>query len=462
MVTRILWCALAMGGPAVLARAASADAVAAPSTGTGRSGADIAPDLRMLLADPDALAGWMRVHDPMVDVAQARVEAATAAAAQTRVLPNPALDLEVGNFALGHGNVDPNDGHHGPASVAHTTHVSVGISELFEIGKRTPRRAAAELRVRASSETGLAVLGEHIGDALESLGHLAYVTARRDAVTLNLDAAKKLLALEKVRLDKADLSQAEYARIDLDTDQLSLLLDRANADVAEAIAQCSTALYGTCEPTSLDGTALDAGAPLPRVPTDIVAEIAARPARRADQLEAAALGEDARLAGARAIPDPTVGISYSHDTYNYGGNLPNVAAVTVGIPLTIFDVGKADAQAARATARAIEAQSAAEVRVGAGHVDALDDQLTALANVLSRLEMDAVPKSARIIEQTRRSFDLGQAGLSDLLQVERAHRDLLLQVLDIRFELFTVRLQLRRELGLDDEAARAAIGRKQS
>ncbi len=451
-MTRILCFALVVVGPAFLGRGAFGD--------TTPPGATTVPDPRTLLADPVALATWMRAHDPMVEATDARVEAASASAAQTRVLPNPILDVEAGNFALGHGNIDPNDGHYGPNAPSRTTHFAVGVSELFEIGKRAPRRDAADLRVRATAEAGLAVLGDHLGDAAETLGHLAYVTARRDAVTTNLEAAKKLLALEKVRLDKADLSQAEYARIELDTEQLSLLRDRANADVAAAIAECSSTLYGICQPTSLDGAALDAGAPLPQPILDVAAQIAARPARRADGLEAAALGQDARLATARATPDPTFGIAFTHDAYNYGGNLPNAATVTVSIPLTIFDRGKADAQASRASAHAVRAQSAAEVRLGTGRVDALDDQLTALAAVLTRLESESVPKSATIIGQTQRSFDLGQAGLADLLQVERAHRDLLLQVLDTRFELFTVRLQLRRELGLDDEAARAAIGRK--
>ena len=73
-----------------------------------------------------------------------------------------------------------------------------------------------------------------------------------------------------------------------------------------------------------------------------------------------------------------------------------------------------------------------------------------------------VPKSARIIEQTRRAFDLGQAPLADLLLVERAHRDLLLELLDTRFDLFNVRAQLRQQLGLDDQAARDAGGRNPS
>ncbi|HEX7704102.1 MAG TPA: hypothetical protein VF403_25345, partial [Kofleriaceae bacterium] len=82
-----------------------------------------------------------------------------------------------------------------------------------------------------------------------------------------------------------------------------------------------------------------------------------------------------------------------------------------------------------------------------------------LVTMLQRLESDSVPKSTLIIVQTQKAFDLGQARLADLLLVERAHRDLLLEVLDTRFDLFTVRAQLRQALGLDDEVARNATGR---
>jgi outer membrane protein TolC len=96
------------------------------------------------------------------------------------------------------------------------------------------------------------------------------------------------------------------------------------------------------------------------------------------------------------------------------------------------------------------------VDIARGEVVALRAQRATLATTLTRLEGEAVPKSALIVQQTRRSFDLGQAGLADLLLAERAHRELLLEVLDTRFDLFNVRAQLRQALGLDDQAARTA------
>jgi len=133
--------------------------------------------------------------------------------------------------------------------------------------------------------------------------------------------------------------------------------------------------------------------------------------------------------------------------------------LTLGIPLPVFDRGDHDEAAARASARAAAAEDRAAVRDAAGQVEALVAQRAALSGCRLFLGADTVPKSAQIVAQTRRAFDLGQAPLSDLLLAERAHRDLLLEVLDTRFELFGVRGQLRQALGLDDSIARSVQGR---
>ena len=123
----------------------------------------------------------------------------------------------------------------------------------------------------------------------------------------------------------------------------------------------------------------------------------------------------------------------------------------------MFDRGTHDAAAARANARAIVAEDQATVREARGIVDALARPARHARRRRSRSSRTTrFPKSTQIIEQTRKAFDLGQARLADLLLVERAHRDLLLEVLDTRFDLFNVRAQLRQALGLDDEIARLA------
>ena len=99
------------------------------------------------------------------------------------------------------------------------------------------------------------------------------------------------------------------------------------------------------------------------------------------------------------------------------------------------------------------------MREARGQVEALLAIRRTLDATLATLAADALPKAAQIIATTRRAFDLGQTRLADLLLVERTHRELLLEVLDTRFQLFEVRAQLRQVLGLDDADAARAPGR---
>jgi cobalt-zinc-cadmium efflux system outer membrane protein len=415
---------------------------------------DAIPGVRTLLANPAELAAWLAAHDPMIESAHARTEAAAEASEQARVLPNPQLQGGVGGIAVGGGNSLA--GVVGPTSFAQTGNFSVGIGELVEIGKRGPRSDAAALRAREAGEVAVGALGARLGDATATLGKLAYVASKRDVVAQNLDAARELQALEKTRLDNKDLSALEFGRIELDTEELEIQLGRAEAELASAVAACSATLFAPCSAAGLDSAALDAAAPLPDALPEPQKAIEDRPARQATKLEAEALGNDAQLARNRRIPDPTLGVSWTYDRYAYGGSLPQTLAVTVGIPLPLFDTGAHDAAAARASARAIVAEDQATLREARGIVDALVAQRQTLVQTLQKLETVEIPKSTQIISQTRKAFDLGQARLADLLLVERAHRDLLLEVLDTRFDLFNVRAQLRQALGLDDEIARIA------
>jgi cobalt-zinc-cadmium efflux system outer membrane protein len=413
--------------------------------------ADPAVDVRPLFTDPLKLARWLAGRDPQVAAARARAEAAIAASHQAGVHPNPQLSASLGGLVVGATNPSaPRLG------LDQTTNVTAGVSQLFELGKRGPRQQAARLRADEAAVQATATLGARVGEAMATLGKLAYVTSRRAAVAANLETARALLALEKVRHDHADLSGAEFSRIELDTQAIELQLGRADADVATAAAVCSAVLHAPCSTDGIaEPTALDAAAPLPEpVPDDDA--IAHRSAREVSRLEIAALGADALLARRRAVPDPTIGVSYTYDNLVVAGNQQQTVMLSLSLPLPIFDRGDHDATALAATARADAADDRAVVDIARGEVVALRAQRATLATTLTRLEGEAVPKSALIVQQTRRSFDLGQAGLADLLLAERAHRELLLEVLDTRFDLFNVRAQLRQALGLDDQAARTA------
>ncbi|HEX3762819.1 MAG TPA: TolC family protein [Kofleriaceae bacterium] len=443
--------------------AASIAASAALALAAAPAGADTAAPVHALLADPAQLAAWLRDHDPTSRASQAKVEQARELAHQAGVYQNPQLSAGVSDIALGLGNLPPPTPEapmpmRGPISPLKTSNLSVGISELFEIGKRGPRRAAAELRTREAIESSVENLGGRLSDATVALGKIAYVVAVRDVARQNLEAARQLEANERKRLEHKDLAGIDFARIELDTQELEVELTRADADIAVALTACTATLFAGCNVEGLDVATLDTAAAVPAELADATRAVADRPSHQAQRLEASALGQDAVLADHRKLPDPTIGLTYTYDNYNYSGSLPHSLAVSVGIPLPLLDRGNHDAAAARASARSIELEEDATLRTELGAVEGLRKQFLAVRATLERYERESLPRSQAIVEQARKAFDLGQTGLAELLLDERVHRDLVHKILDTRFELFGVRTQLRRALGLDDVAARSAGG----
>jgi len=249
--------------------------------------ADDAPaPVKGLLADPAQLATWLRDRDPIVESNHAKVEAAHELGEQARVLPNPQLTFTAGGFVLGNTNSsDGSPGSQSPGlSLGQTTNYEIGVGELIELGKRGPRRHAADTRVREAGENSVGALGDRLNDATTALGKLTYAASKRDVAAANLDAAKKLRDNEKVRVDHQDLSPLEFARIELDTEELELALGKAEAELAGAIATCSATLYARCVAEGLDPQALDAGAPLPAALPETTTAVENRPVRIAQKL----------------------------------------------------------------------------------------------------------------------------------------------------------------------------------
>jgi outer membrane protein, heavy metal efflux system len=184
---------------------------------------DVTAPVRALLADPIQLANWLSDRDPKVEAARAKVEAAHEQGAQARVYPNPQLSLGTGGFTVGN-NAPPGTPQ---LSLSQTINFSAGLSELFELGKRGPRKNAADLRGQEAGEQMVGALGDRLGDATTALGKLTYDVAKRDVLSVNLDAARRLRDNEKIRLDNKDLSPLEYERIELDTTELEIQLSRA-------------------------------------------------------------------------------------------------------------------------------------------------------------------------------------------------------------------------------------------
>lgn len=435
----------ALRAPAIVAAMAAAIAIAAPCIAR----ADDPPDapakapVGRLLVDTPALTTWVERQSRELAAARARVAAARADLGQSRVLPNPVVDFSVDDMAIGHRN---------PPNVpwTQTPAVSVGLSETVEIGKRGPRSEAARLRLEAAKLGTRSTAVEKVSDARQALAEVAYRKARKEVLDASLADAKQGLELERIRMSKGDISGNDLERLELDTISLETDVTRARAEYDSALASCEALLYAPCDPSDATADALDRAAPVPDAPNGVRLE--ERPDIAAARLEQKASREDAVLARRRAIPDPTFRVGYTHDfLWSYSGSQANTLSASVAVPLPIFDHGQHDA--ARAEARAAEIAATTDANLVQARADraALEGRRRSLERSLGVLEHQALPKSTGVLASIGKAFDQGQVSLTDLLLARRNHLQIQLGIIDLRYDTFGVRNELRRVLGLDQD-----------
>ena len=431
-----------------LSRAAWADEPVTPSPvsvspSASPSATGPAAPIATLLSDPRALVAWLTRMNPDVRAASARVAQASDEVGASRVWQNPTLDLGVSNFAVGRLNRG------GPAKRADTLAYSVGLSQTFELGKRGPRSDAAKLRRDASGEEYRDTLLGLVSDARAAMTRVAYLGAREHILEDTLVSAQSMADLTKIRLDRGDVSGVDHARLMLDAERVERDVSDNRSDLQDALADCEALLFAACQ---ADGATLDSAeksASGPFAVDDLDSVIAGRPALRALRLEQRAAVSDATLHRRSAIPDPTVGVSYTRDYDEAAGSQPYTVGVSASIPLPFFDHGQYQALEADHHAEELSAQAQSMQRHAASDARSLLIRRSVLRNKLANIQQAALPRSKEVVDSSSVAYARGQISMTDLLIARREHASLLLEEADTRFALFSVENDLRRALGID-------------
>ncbi len=397
--------------------------------------------VQALLADSARLAAWMSSRHPDVLAARARVTQAEAAVGQSRVIPNPNLQAGVGGLTVGTRN---------PPGIPYgdTINWSVGLSETIELGKRGPRARAAELRRDASRQSAHALLADHMADARDAMARVVYLAERQRLFDDRLLAARNVAALERVRLQHGDISGIDQDRLELDVTIVMRAAADNQADLEAARAECAALLVGVCDVGAATMSSVDEAAQVQQSYPMLEAIVRARPDVQEARLTSSAAKMDAVLFRRQAIPDPTVGVQYTHDYFTFAGNQPNTIGATISIPLPLFDHGQHLARQAEGVAteygyaaRAIESRAIVDARSLLVRRDVLSQKLLTLTT-------NAIPRADAVLKSSDEAYHRGQLSLTDLLLVRREHASLLLDALDTRWDLFTVRNTLYRTLNL--------------
>jgi len=381
--------------------------------------------------------------NPDVRAAAARVEQADAQVGGSRAWQNPTLDLGLNNVSVGRFNRSAG------VSRADTLSYSVGVSQTIELGKRGPRVEAAKLRREASSEEYRGTLLGLVSDARAAMTRVTYLDARQHILEDGLASAQSMVDLTKIRLDRGDVSGVDHSRLVLDANRVERDVSDNRSDLEDALADCEAILFAPCNAAAatLDSAEKSAGGQF--VTDDLNAAIASRPDLRALRFGQQAAVAEATMHRRSAIPDPTLGVSFTRDYYEAAGAQPYTLGVSASIPLPLFDHGQYQAREADKRAEELSAQLQSTQRHAASDARSLLIRRRVLQSKLENLQRAALPRSKEVVDSTTVAYQRGQISLTDLLIARREHASLLLEEADTRFALFSVENDLRRVLGID-------------
>lgn len=373
--------------------------------------------------------------DPSIQAAMSRVRIAMADSDQSRLLPNPVL-----NIVLRWGPGKPQ--------------IEASLAQDFVQALQIPRRSsAADNRLRQAASdavtTAIDVVAEVQERYIATQASAMLVPVLRDRMTL-LD---KLAGIAKARLDagegrRSDLVTLQSQRVELqvDVDQAALAERENRLRLARLIGQPSNAATWSLEvwtpPT-----------------TDIASEsvwidraLQHRPEVQSIAWKLSALGDDEAVARLLPWEGASAGIDVQRDDKLFVG--PSVST-----PLPIFDTGQA--RRARITAEQLEARHDLTLvrRKIVEDVRVAYETMTASAANLDRIRRELIP-----LQERRRSLaeDAFRAGQSDVTSLFLAEQDLRLgqaRAIEVERQAAAAYVRLLRAVGGPGVAAELAAAR---
>jgi cobalt-zinc-cadmium efflux system outer membrane protein len=400
-----------------------------------------APFLRLSVrpsADELALLLWRQA--PSLQTWRSRLAAAEADAQRAHLLPNPDLDLAAGTLPVGSTN---------PPGLSdpwlNVPNVQVGVSEVFELGKRGPRQEATGHLAEAARRGAQAEWRERFYDLMGLIGEIAASQARIDDLGELLEDARELAALQAARASHGDVAALDLDRAVLEEHKLRSGIAVEKASLLRQLQDCSALLAMDCQP--FDG-ADEATAYLEAPPPDGAAQV---PLDRPDLQALLAYEEgaraNARLSSGRRYPDLTVRLAYTRDQFVVSGNQRNSLSVGLSVPLPLFEQGDEEARAYVEAASAAKAQREGTLRAAQAQLARLRDEWEAMTAHRSQLQQQALPLARDIVARLGAAVERGAATLPELLLARRSLEDLTMDAHSVNLLAYRLRVAMDRESG---------------
>lgn len=341
---------------------------------------------------------------PLLKARQAERDAADGRQAQAGAWPNPALDLEIENFAGS-----------GVFEGGRSAELFAGVSQTVELGgKRDARRA----RAGAGQDSAALALGAARVELIRDV-HMAYESVLVETEALRLARhqealAEDILALVKKRVKAAASSdiQQSKAEVALSTAQIA----RANTERALAAARAGLASLIGAGPAArpLDAEHFfELAAPEPLAIYE--SRLAATPALLMADAEQKARRADIVAARARAVPDPEFRFGVRH--FAEGNDTALAVGASVPIPvLNRNEGGIAETEALYRRELNLGAETERRVRQALG--EAWQDWQAAHEEAV-RFKTGLIPAAEQSFDLSREGYERGRFPFLEVLDAQR-------------------------------------------
>lgn len=380
-----------------------------------------------------------RGTSPSLISARESLAAATALARQAGATPNPVMSLQREATS---GNTQDNS----QTIVSVDQHLGFAVRGARRDAAQR-RRDAARARLRRAEaqldfEVATAYAGALAADRRAMLANIAVQTfAAAQRVSAERLAAGDIsgYADRRIRLEAARY-RAMSAEATLAARDARLALAALMADDAAAVVEVDFELAMPASPDTL----------APNADSLVILALTQRADLRAAEFDAEAAAADSRMEARARIPMPTLTAGFKNERVAGVGELSGfVAGVAFPLPLWDRRGGAVDAAEARTRQLAADAEAARRIVVREVHqavaaVDAIDEQLRALAPELGDVASSAL-RSAEV------AYTEGEIPLVEWLDAVRAYHEAESAYASLQAESIIRHAALRRAIGIHPE-----------
>ena len=372
------------------------------------------PAVTSALTLPDAVREAL-TNNPSLAAARAQVDAAAGRATQSRLWPNPELELSAEDVPTGGGGLSQSKN-------------LIGLSQTVPFpGKKHFEAQAGRHEVRLTEHKYRADERELTRDVTAAF-YRALAAAQRVEITRQLaELAESSATTAGKRVAAGGASSQEQLRAEVELERARTDL-RARQRERIATQQDLARLLGRRDPAdvALAGTLAD------RVTIPLARQsIEANPQLSAARSERDRAESELRRARLEPMPDVTLGAAIGRD----GAFNETLAEFRVSLPLPLIDHGQGRRREARALAAVARADMSGVEQQLLRDLAVAEEDLRAAAEQVAAYRDRIVPKAEEALRMVQAGFDAGKFGFLDLVDTQRTVAETRLGYLDKLLEL---------------------------